>query len=89
MAQSSGKVGTQEQKESFDHAEFRDDRGAFSYKVASDYQFSYPTGSQRNRSQEPAALTYFIGSGAAQTFLIDDFSSLFRSPVTYAVNPAS
>ena len=35
MAQSSGKVGTQDQKETFDRAEFRDDRGAFSYTVKS------------------------------------------------------
>src|SRR6516165_1544772 len=32
MAQSSGKAGTVEQKETFDRAEFRDAAGAYSYK---------------------------------------------------------
>ena len=89
MAQSSGKVGTQTPKgQTFDHAEFRDARGAFSYKVAPDYRFEF---TQQGAAQPIAgarALTYFIGSGAAaRTFLIADSDMgdsgfLFESPVT-------
>ena len=95
MAQSSGKVGTQTPKETFDHAEFRDARGAFSYKVAPDYRFEF---TQQGAAQPIAgarALTYFIGSGAAaRTFLIADSDMgdsgfLFESPVTYYRQAAS
>jgi predicted CXXCH cytochrome family protein len=93
MAQSSGKVGTQgtqELKETFDRAEFRDDSGAFSYKVLPGYRFEF---TQQNASQPIAgrgALSYFIGSGAAaRTFLIEDSEFLFESPVTYYRNSAS
>ena len=99
MAQSSGKVGTQE-KETFDHAEFRDARGAFAYRVRPDYRFEF---TQQGVSQPIAgvrALAYFIGSGAAaRTFLIEvleksdlemrDGGFLFESPVTYYRQSAS
>jgi predicted CXXCH cytochrome family protein len=77
MAQSSGRVGTEDPKEAFDRAEFRDARGAFSYKVTPDYRFEF---TQLGFTQQAArqaiagnrALAYFIGSGAAaRTFLID------------------
>src|ERR1700680_4180855 len=72
MAQDSGQVGTHDLNESFDRAEFRDDRGAFSYTVSPDYRFEF---TQRNAKQPIAgrrALSYFIGSGAAaRTFLIE------------------
>jgi len=89
MAQSSGKVETQDPKETFDHAEFRDDRGAFSYKVSPDFRFEFT-----QQSARPIAgvreLAYFIGSGAAaRTFLMDDGGFLFESPVTYYRNSAS
>jgi hypothetical protein len=95
MAQSSGKVGTEDPKETFDSAEFRDAHGAFSYKVAPDYRFEF---TQQGASQPIAgvrALAYFIGSGsAARTFLIDDLKMgggrfLFESPVTYYRQSAS
>jgi len=90
MAQSSGKVGTQDLKETFDHVEFRDDRGAFSYTVSPDYRFEF---TQRGATQPIAgvrALAYFIGSGAAaRTFLIEDAGFLFESPVTYYRQSAS
>src|SRR6059058_1601285 len=44
MAQSSGRVGTQEAKEQFDRAAFRDSSGAFAYTVgrdASGYYFDF------------------------------------------------
>ncbi len=90
MAQSSGKVGTQTSKESFDQAGFRDDLGAFSYKVSPDYSFEFT----QQRAKQPItgkrAFSYFIGSGAAaRTFLIDDGGFLFESPVTYYRNSAS
>src|SRR5215472_11954037 len=90
MAQSSGKAGAPDQKETFDHAEFRDDRGAFSYKVGPDYrlQFAQRAGSQPIAGER--ALSYFIGSGAAaRTFLIDDGGFLFESPATYYKQSAS
>ncbi|MEP7351734.1 MAG: tetratricopeptide repeat protein [Acidobacteriota bacterium] len=94
MAQSSGKVGTQASKESFDAAQFRDASGAFSYTVRPDYQFEFTQlapvtqGIQQQGVQEPIAgrrnLAYFVGSGAAaRTFLIDSGGFLFESPVTY------
>ncbi len=90
MAQSSGKVGTQDLKETFDHAEFLDGRGAFSYRVRPDYRFEF---TQQGASQPIAgarALTYFIGSGAAaRTFLMDAAGFLFESPVTYYRQSAS
>lgn len=89
MAQSSGKVGTQDGKETFGAAEFRDAHGAFSYKVRRDYQFEFgQLGSSKQGVQQPIAgrrnLSYFVGSGsAARTFLIDSGGFLFESPVTY------
>ena len=84
MAQSSGKAGTGDLKEAFDRAEFRDSNGAFSYRVAPDYQLAF---AQQHASQPITGrreLTYFIGSGAAaRTFLIDQDGFLFESPVTY------
>ena len=89
MAQSSGKVGTDERKETFDHAEFRDTRGAYSYKIEADYRFEF---TQQGVAQPIAgvrALAYFIGSGAAaRTFMLSDSGKgdagfLFESPVTY------
>src|ERR1700753_2339884 len=73
MAQSSGKAGGQQMKETFERAEFQDDRGAFSYRVAPDYRFRF---SQLGAAQPIAGfrtLSYFIGSGAAaRTFLMED-----------------
>lgn len=100
MAQSSGKVGTEDAKETFDHAEFRDTRGAFSYRVAPDYRFEFTQlDLTRQGARQPIAgvraLAYFIGSGAAaRTFLIDaremgDGGFLFESPVTYYRQSAS
>src|SRR6185312_5632017 len=92
MAQSSGNVGTPDAglRETFDQTEFRDTRGAFSYKVAPDYRFEFT----QQRASEPIAgvraLAWFIGSGAAaRTFLIDDGGFLFESPVTYYRQSAS
>jgi thioredoxin-like negative regulator of GroEL len=90
MAQSSGKAGTQISKESFDRAEFRDDTGAFSYKVSPDYHFEFAQQSGRQPITGSRALAYFIGSGAAaRTFLIEDSGFLFESPVTYYRSSAS
>jgi hypothetical protein len=90
MAQSSGKVDTQDSKETFDHAEFRDDGGAFSYRVAPDYRFEFTQQGARQPITGVRALAYFIGSGAAaRTFLIDDGGFLFESPVTYYRQSAS
>ncbi len=86
MAQSSGKVGTQDRVETFSAAAFRDARGAFSYTVRPDYQLEF---AQREPGvRQPIAgrrdLAYFIGSGAAaRTFLIDSGGFLFESPATY------
>jgi Tetratricopeptide repeat/Cytochrome c554 and c-prime len=95
MAQSSGKVGTEDPKETFDRAEFRDDRAAFSYRVAPDYRFEFTQQGVRQPITGIRALAYFIGSGAAaRTFLIHDLEVgdggfLFESPVTYYRQSAS
>ena len=95
MAQGSGKVGTEDLKETFDHAEFRDDRGAFSYTVSSDYRFEFVQQGARQPITGIRTLAYFIGSGAtARTFLIEDLEAgdggfLFESPVTFYRNSAS
>src|SRR5689334_12642972 len=90
MAQSSGQVGTQDLKESFDRVDFRDDRGAFSYTVSPDYRFEFTQQGARQPIAGVRALAYFIGSGAAaRTFLIDDGGFLFESPVTYYRQSAS
>src|SRR6202035_452607 len=78
MAQSSGTVGTGDLKETFDRAEFRDDRNAFSYTVSPDYRLEF---NQRSASQPITGrrnLPWFIGSGAAaRTFLIEDGGFLY------------
>jgi predicted CXXCH cytochrome family protein len=90
MSQSSGRVGTEDPKETFDRAEFRDTRGAFSYKVAPDYRFEFTQQDTRQPIAGVRGLEYFIGSGAAaRTFLIDDGGFLFEAPVTYYRQSAS
>jgi hypothetical protein len=93
MAQSSGKVGTEDPKqtfETFDRAEFRDARGAFSYTVAPDYRFEFTQQGAKQSITGVRALAYFVGSGAAaRTFLIDEGGFLFESPVTYYRQSAS
>jgi predicted CXXCH cytochrome family protein len=95
MAQSSGKVGAQDLagntlKETFDRAQFRDTRGAFSYTVAPDYHFEFTQPGVRQPIAGVRALAYFIGSGAAaRTFLMDDGGFLFEAPVTYYRQSAS
>jgi len=90
MAQSSGGVGTQALKETFDRAAFQDARGAFAYKVAPDYRFEFTQQGARQPIAGARALAYFVGSGAAaRTFLIDDGGFLFESPVTYYRQSAS
>jgi len=90
MAQSSGKVGTEDPKESFDNAEFRDSGGAFSYRVSLDYRFEFTQQGARQPIAGVRSLAYFVGSGAAaRTFLIDEGGFLFESPVTYYRESAS
>jgi hypothetical protein len=90
MAQSSGKVGAQDMTETFDRAEFRDDRGAYLYRVAPDYRLEFTQQGAREPIRGLRALTYFIGSGAAaRTFLISDSGFLFESPATYYRQSAS
>jgi len=84
MAQSSGTVGTQDMSESFDRAQFRDDRGAYLYTVAPDYRFAFTQQNAREPISGLRALTHFIGSGAAaRTFLVSESGFLFESPATY------
>jgi Flp pilus assembly protein TadD len=90
MAQSSGKVGTQETKETFERAEFQDDRGAYSYRVTPDYRFEFTQQGARKPIAGTRTLSYFVGSGAAaRTFLIEDGGFLFEAPVTYYRQSAS
>lgn len=84
MAQSSGKVGAQVGKETFDNTAFRDERGVFSYTVRPDYHFEFGQQGVPQPISGRRDLTYFIGSGAAaRTFLIESGGFLFESPATY------
>jgi predicted CXXCH cytochrome family protein len=98
MAQSSGQVKAREPGQTvvtFDRAEFRDARGAFSYNVAPDYRLEFTEQGSKQPITGVRALKYFIGSGAAaRTFLIDDPRTggggfLFESPATYYRQSAS
>jgi len=93
MAHSSGRAGTEEPKEHFDRAVFRDSSGAFSYRVgqeAGTYFFEF----QQEGAKEPIRgrrrLEYFVGSGsAARSYLLNVNGFLYEAPVAYYSNPAS
>ena len=97
MARSSGRAGTNEEKEHFDRAEFSDSQGAFSYRVGEEsggYFFDYtqqPTdlaGAQRIQGRRK--LDYFIGSGAAaRSYLLSVDGFLYLAPVAYYRNSVS
>jgi hypothetical protein len=96
MAQSSGRVGTQESREQFDRAEFRDSSGAFAYTVgrgASGYYFDFrqqgkPVRSRPIEGRRP--LDYFVGSGnAARSYIINVDGFLYEAPVAYFRSLAS
>jgi len=96
MAQSSGRVGTQDPKEQFDRAEFRDSIGAFAYTVgrdASRYYFDFrqqgkPVTSRPIEGRRP--LDYFVGSGnAARSYIINVDGFLYEAPVAYFRSLAS
>ncbi len=87
MARGSGRVGTEEPKERFDRAEFRDSKGAFTYRVRP-YTFEFqgtkaPVAGSR-------ALEYFVGSGDhARSYLFSVDGFLYEAPVTYFKNSGS
>lgn len=93
MAHSSGRAGAEPPAESFDHPEFRDSNGAFSYRAgqqAGAYFFDFTQQGVKNPIQGRRPLDYFIGSGAhARTFLLNIDGFLFESPVTYYANSAA
>ncbi len=91
MAHSSGRAGTDETKERFDGAEFRDSAGAFTYRVAKEggaYYFEFQGTKQPVQGRRK--LEYFVGSGAAaRSFLLFTDGFLYEAPVTYYTNSAS
>jgi hypothetical protein len=98
MANGSGRVGTGEIHERFDRTEFRDSRGAFSYRVgqeAGSYFFEFleqgakqPGTTQAIRGRRP--LEYYVGSGAAaRTYLFSVEGFLYEAPASYYSNSAS
>jgi hypothetical protein len=96
MAQSSGRVGTQEPKEQFDRPEFRDGEGAFAYTVgqdASGYFFDFRQQGKPGASRPIEGrrrLDYFVGSGsAARSYITNVDGFLYEAPVAYFRNLAS
>jgi hypothetical protein len=96
MAQSSGRVGTQEPKEQFERPEFRDAAGAFSYTVgqdASGYFFDFRQQGKQTVSrviEGRRRLDYFVGSGnAARSYITNVDGFLYEAPVAYFRNLAS
>ncbi|HEY7392012.1 MAG TPA: multiheme c-type cytochrome, partial [Bryobacteraceae bacterium] len=93
MAHSSGRVGTEEPKETFDRTEFRDSHGAVTYHVGQEtgkYFFEFRQQGTKEPIQGRRPLEYFVGSGAAARsylFTLDGF--LYEAPVAYYSNSAS
>lgn len=95
MAQSSGRVGTQQPAEQFDRSEFRDSSGAFAYTVgrdASGYYFDFRQ--QGTKQTQPIQgrrpLNYFVGSGsAARSYITNVDGFLYEAPVAYFRSLAS
>lgn len=93
MAHSSGRAGTSGTKERFEHPEFRDSRGAFSYRTGVEggkYYFDF----FQQRSNQPVQgrryLEYFVGSGAAaHSYLLSVDGFLYEAPVAYYSNSGS
>lgn len=81
MARSSGRIGTEDPKETFDHPEYRDAEGNFSYRVSAQpgsYYLDFR--GQKQPVQGRYKLDYFVGSvAAARSFLLKiDASSMKR-----------
>ena len=93
MANGSGRVGTGEMHERFDRTEFRDSRGAFSYRVgrqAGSYSFEFLQQGTTQPIQGRRQLEYFVGSGAAaRSYLLSVEGFLFEAPVAYYSSSAS
>jgi Tfp pilus assembly protein PilF len=93
MANGSGRVGTGEMKEGFTHTEFRDSRGAFSYRVAQEagkYFFEFLEHRNKQPIQGRRKLEYFVGSGAAaRSYLLEVDGFLYEAPVAYYSSSAS
>ena len=87
MANGSGRAGTGEPMERFDHAEFRDSRGAFTYRVgqeAGDYFFEFRQQRVKQPIEGRRKLEYFVGSGAAaRSYLTSYEGFLYEAPVAY------
>jgi predicted CXXCH cytochrome family protein len=95
MAQSSGRVGTQQPKEQFDRSEFRDSSGAFAYTVGRDtsgyyFDFRQQGAKQPQPIQGRRPLDYFVGSGnAARSYITNIDGFLYEAPVAYFRSLAS
>jgi hypothetical protein len=93
MANASGRVGTGEMHERFDSTEFRDSRGAFTYRVgqeAGSYFLDFRQQSANPPIQGRRQLEYYVGSGAAaRSYLLNTGGFLYEAPVTYYTSSAS
>jgi hypothetical protein len=93
MARSSGVAGTGEPKERFDRAEYRDSRGAFSYRAGQQggaYFFEFREQGAKDPIQGRRQLAYFVGSGAAaRSYLLNVDGFLYEAPVAYYANSES
>ena len=93
MAQGSGRIGSGETKERFDHAEFTDAPGKFAYSVGHDeggYYFDFRERGVTSPIQGRRQLSYFVGSGvAARSYVAGVDGFLYESPVSYYGSSAS
>jgi hypothetical protein len=93
MAQSSGRAGAGEPKETFDRTEFRDSHGAFTYHVSQEagkYFFEFRQQGAKEPIQGRRPLEYFVGSGsAARSYLFTLDGFLYEAPVAYYSRTAS
>ena len=93
MANGSGRVGTGPPLERFDHNEFRDSSGAFTYRVGQEsgkyfFEFERHQGEKQIQGRRP--LEYFVGSGAAaRSYLLSYEGFLYEAPVAYYSGSAS
>ena len=96
MARSSGRVGSQEPKEQFVRAGFRDSSGAFAYTVGRDTSGYYFDFRQQGKAvpsrpiEGRRRLDYFVGSGtAARSYISNVDGFLYEAPVSYFSRSAS
>ncbi|MFN7923143.1 MAG: tetratricopeptide repeat protein [Bryobacteraceae bacterium] len=85
MARSSGAVGSDRVRESFEQAAFQDAASGAYYRVSDRYLLSF----HRDQTAGERALRWFVGSGnVGRSYLYEAGGFLYQSPVSYYSSPA-